>query len=198
MIFLGAQGAELILRKGDPPNRKRFTFAHELGHWVLSKIQGGQISFDSTVRAASSTHSARYTPEETWCNEFAGKLLMPTAEIHQHVRGNVEDVPSRLATGHITFQVSEQAFLSRVADALGWIIVDLVHGQDLHRIGRQFIRRTEQRSLTDHIIGELLDQTRKGVPFPGGCIRMSGFVAYGIPRNVSRQGSTYLVCLMAE
>ena len=198
LIFLGAQGAELILRRADPPNRKRFTFAHELGHWVLSNMQDGKLSFDNTVQVARSTHGSRYTPEETWCNEFAGNRLMPTSEIHLYVQGNAKDVPGRLAAGHVTFHVSEQAFLSRVTDALGWIVVDLIHGQDLHRVGRRFIRRTEKGRSVDQTIDELLKQTRQRVPFPSGCIRVPGFIAYGIPRTVTRQASTYLVCLMAE
>ena len=198
LIFLGAQGAELILRRRDPPNRKRFTFAHELGHWVLSNMQDGELSFDNTVRVVRSTHSSRYTPEETWCNEFAGNLLMPTSEIRRYFQGDAWDVPSRLVAGHGAFHVSEQAFLSRVADALGWIVVELIHGQDLHRVGRRFIRRKENRSTVDQAVEGLLEQTRGGVPFPSGCIRVPGFMAYGIPRTVTRQASTYWVCLVDE
>ena len=198
LVFLGVQGAELMLRRADPPNRKRFTLAHELGHWVLSNTRDGRFSLENRAPVGHSTHASRQSSEETWCNNFAANLLMPTSEIRRYVRGNAEDVPGRLATGHVTFRVSEEAFLSRVADALGWIVVDLVHGQGLHRVGRRFIRRGEKRNSVDQTIDELLNQTRGRVPFPSGCIRVPGFVAYGIPRSVTRQASTYLVCLMAE
>ena len=198
LIFLGVQGAELMLRRSDSANRKRFTFAHELGHWVLSNTQDGRFSLDNQDPVLRSTHASRQSPEETWCNEFAANLLMPTAEILRYIHGNLKDVPSRLATGHITFRVSEQAFLSRVADALGWIVVDLIHGHDLHRVGRRFIRRKEERSSVDGTIDELLRQTRRRVPFPNGSISVPGFVAYGVPKIVTRQAATYLVCLMTE
>ena len=198
LIYLGNQGAELIIRRQDPQNRKRFTFAHELGHWVLSNMQDGEVSFDQVARGIRSTHSARYTPEETWCNEFAGRLLVPTTEILRHVQGEAWDVPGRLVAGHLTFRVSEQAFLSRVAETFGWIILDLVHGSDVHRIGRRYVRRNADRRVVDQAVEELLEQTRRRVPFPTGCVRLAGFTAYGIPRAVSGKASTYLVYLAAE
>ena len=196
LIFLGVQGAELMLRKADPPNRKRFTFAHELGHWILSSTQDGKFSLKNHAPVLRSTHAQRQSPEETWCNEFAANLLMPTVDILRYLHGDPKDVPRRLATGHVIFRVSEQAFLSRVADALGWIVLDLIHGQDLHRVGRRFIRRREERNVVERTIDELLKKTRLGVPFPRGCISVPGFVAYGFPKNVTRQASTYLVCLI--
>ena len=198
LVFLGIQGAELIIRRADPPNRKRFTLAHELGHWVLSNTQDGRFSLDNHRPLVHSVHVSRQSPEEMWCNDFAANLLMPTGEIRRYVQGKVEDVTGRLATGHVAFRVSEQAFLSRVADVLGWIVVDLVCGKDLHRVGRQFVRRKKEPSSVDQTIKQLLDQTRQVVPFPGGCVKVPGFVAYGFPRTITRQASTYLVCLMTE
>ena len=198
LIFLGSQGAELMVRKDDHPNRKRFTLAHELGHWVLSNVRDGEVALGHTFPEARSTHSSRYTPEETWCNEFAAKLLMPTVEVRCHVEGNSWDVPSKLSTGPSIFRVSEEAFFSRVADVLGWVIVDLIHGQDLHRVGRKFIRRAANRIPVEQNIDELLRQTSRHVPFPGGCVGMSGSIAYGIPRTVTKHMSTYLVCIMTE
>ena len=198
LVFLGVQGAELMIRRADPPNRKRFTLAHELGHWVLSNTRDGRFSLENHVPVLHSTHASRQSPEEKWCNDFAARLLMPTSEIRRYVRVNVKDVPRRLATGHVTFRVSEQAFLSRIADSLGWLIVELIHGQDLHMVGRQFTRRIENRSTVDQAVEGLLAQTRGGVPFPSGSISVPGFMAYGIPKTATRQASKYLVCLVAE
>jgi hypothetical protein len=123
---------------------------------------------------------------------------MPTSEIRRYVRGNIKDVPRRLANGHAIFRVSEQAFLSRIADAFGWLVVELIHGQDLHRLGRQFICRNENRKTVDQAVEGLLGQTREGVPFPSGSISVPGFMAYGIKQRSNSQSSTYLVCLVAE
>ena len=198
LIFLGVQGAELMLRRADPPNRKRFTFAHELGHWALSNMQDGKLLFDKTIQVARSNHSSRQTPEERWCNEFAGKLLMPTTEVHRYLRGNVENVPKKLVTGHTIFHVSEDAFLDRITDITGWIIVYLIHGRALHKIGRQFMRRNEDRKSADELVRDLLGQTRSMVRFPNNQIRLPGFTAYGALRGTTRETCSYLICLMAE
>ena len=198
MVFLGAQGAELILRRADPRNRKRFTFAHELGHWVLSNIQDGKLTFDMAAAAARSTHSSRQTPEERWCNEFAGKLLIPTPEVHRYLQGHVDEVVRKIAIGHMVFHVSEDAFLTRITDITGWVIVYLNHGRDLHRIGRQFMRRSEDRKSSDQLVDELLRQTRRMVRFRNRPIRLSGFTAYGVLKGATKETSRYLVCLMPE
>ena len=198
LIFLGAQGAELILRKADPPNRKRFTFAHELGHWALSNMQDGMLVFGKTIPKARSNHSSRQTPEERWCNEFAGKLLMPTTEVHRYLRGNIEDVPKKLVTGHTVFNVSEEAFLDRITDITGWLIVYLIHGRALHKIGRRFMRRNEDLVSADKLVRELLGQTRSMMEFPNSQLRLPGFTAYGTLKSKMRETCSYLVCLMAE
>ena len=198
LVFLGARGAELLLRRADPRNRKRFTFAHELGHWALSNIQNGKLSFDNVAPVARSTHGSRQTPEEIWCNEFAGKLLMPTPEVHRYLHGEAEDVPRKIVTGHTVFHVSEDAFLKRITEITGWIIAYLIHGRDLHKIGKQFMRPSEDRVASDQLVGELLRQTCGMVQFPDSQIRLPGFIAYGVPKDSTRDTSRYLVCLMPE
>ncbi len=59
------------LRNGRPLVRERFTLAHEIGHVLLSRRPGLDI-----VRELSGSALDRQT-EEFWCNEFAGRLLVP-------------------------------------------------------------------------------------------------------------------------
>ena len=198
LIFLGSHGAELLLRRSDPPNRKRFTFAHELGHWVLSNTRDGKIHFDSQVMFARSTHGARRTPEEIWCNEFASKLLLPTAEVCEFLRGPAEEVPIKLDAGHKEFDVSEDAFLFRITDITGWIIVHLVHGRNLHRAGKRYVRRDQNRYCVERLTSQLLEQTLNGPTFPISEGALSGFTAYGTLKSATRETSTYLVCLMPK
>ena len=199
LVFLGVRGAELMLRRADPLRRKRFTLAHELGHWVLSNTREGRFSLHNSSPVVHSIHVTRQSSEEMWCNDFAARLLMPTSEIRRYVEGNPEEIPGRLHAGPEIFRVSEQAFLSRIVDALGWIVVELFHGTDLHRVGRRFFRRRDSaNSSNDDTIEELLRQTRERFPFPDGSIRVSGFVAYGTRKTVTRQASLYLVCLIPE
>ena len=198
LIFLGVQGAELILRKSDPPNRKRFTFAHELGHWILSNAQDGRINFGDVISPTRSNHEARSTPEEMWCNEFASKLLIPTAEVHRYLQGPPEDLPHKLVNGHGIFHVSEDAFLFRITDITGWVIVHLVHDGQIHKIGKRYIRRGQDRAAAEHLIVQLLEQTLPEPRFPVSHPRLSGFTAYGAQKSATRGTSTYLVCLMPQ
>ena len=198
LIYLGVQGAELILNRNDSPNRKRFTWAHELGHWVLSHSQRGEFSLYNTVLTTRSVHGSRQSPEEHWCNDFAGKLLMPTSEIRDYLGSNVDDFPRRLVSGHAIFQVSEEAFLTRITDALGWIIVYLIQGPGLHKIGRRFQSRYANRKSGDELVEDLLNQTHGMLSFTDSEIRLPGLAAYGCLKTATRETSTYLVCLMAE
>ena len=65
----------------DPSTRKRFTLAHELGHYMLHRHLVGDGMYDD--RAYRSTHMGRYhntligPKEETDANKFAANLLMP-------------------------------------------------------------------------------------------------------------------------
>ena len=44
LIPLGIHGAEILVRRSDPTTRKKFTLAHELGHWTLANLEAGQVS----------------------------------------------------------------------------------------------------------------------------------------------------------
>ena len=198
MIFLAAQGAELLVRRADPPNRKRFTLAHELGHWVLSNLNDGKVCFDNFPKEARSIHRSRRTPEETWCNDFAGKLLMPKIEVHKYLGDIIEDVPRRIIDGHTVFQVSEDAFLTRVADITRWIIMELFHGNDIHRIGKRFMRSSENRELVNQLIDELLIQTRGVLGSSHSRFSLPSVTAHLVLKRATREVSTYLVCLTPD
>ena len=198
LIFLAAQGAELLVRRGDPPNRKRFTLAHELGHWVLSNVKDGKLCFDNISNEARSIHHSRQTPEETWCNDFAGKLLMPKIEVHKCLGDVIEDVPRRIIAGHKFFQVSEDAFLKRVADITGWIILQLFHGNDLHRIGKRFMRRGENRKLANQVIDDFSSKTREMAGLSNSQIKMPGFSVNWAVTGATSEIATYLVCLIPD
>ena len=198
LIFLAAQGAELLVRRADPPNRKRFTFAHELGHWVLSNVKDGKVCFDNISREVHSIHHSRRTPEETWCNDFASKLLMPKIEIHEYLGDIIEDVPRRIIAGHTVFQVSEDAFLTRVADITGWIILQLFHGNDVHRIGKRFMRSGESREIIGQFVDEFLTQTYSLSRFPQSQFNLPGLTAYLTLKRATIEVSTYLACLIPD
>jgi Zn-dependent peptidase ImmA (M78 family) len=68
MYTIGLQGPVIVINDLRPVNRKRFTLAHEIGHFRLGH---GPISFKSNIQ------SLRYSAQETQANRFAAELLMP-------------------------------------------------------------------------------------------------------------------------
>ena len=196
LVYLGAQGGELILRRDDYPNRKRFTFAHELGHWVLAHSRGGDIFSYKDAPAISSVHASRQTPEENWCNDFAGTLLMPTKQVHAYFNGIIKELPRKLSSGSTLFQVSEDAFLTRVAQHFGWIILFLHRGRALHRVGKRFLPSEVDRNQVDVLVAELSRQTENEHVHAYDEIHLPGFTAYGTTSSATRATSTHLFCLI--
>jgi len=57
-------------------NRRRFTIAHELGHFVLH--HGIHVDKDFRINWRDGNSSKAVNPEEMEANRFAAELLMPT------------------------------------------------------------------------------------------------------------------------
>lgn len=75
----------IVLEQTDSNNRKRFTCAHELGHFVYKSEQGGGDNFNYVdLRDASSRNGTE--PEEIFANQFAACLLMPEREVSRLVK----------------------------------------------------------------------------------------------------------------
>ncbi len=65
------ESASIVVRRGDPSTRTRFTIAHEIGHLMLHK-------FD-TIHRDGPISEVELTDQEREANTFAAKLLMPEA-----------------------------------------------------------------------------------------------------------------------
>lgn len=57
--------------------RRRFTIAHELGHWLLHAQRGKKKSFERFCRAPDLDPAADPAKQEREANDFAAELLMP-------------------------------------------------------------------------------------------------------------------------
>lgn len=71
-------------------NRKRFSIAHELGHFVLSHDFSDKVHVDRRYRVAAfrdNRSSEGTQPIEIEANEFAANLLMPTDMLAAAVEG---------------------------------------------------------------------------------------------------------------
>lgn len=71
----------IVLCKSDSKNRKRFTCAHEIGHYAYRLTKNGDHYEYVDMRGNSA--SAGTDPEEIYANQFAAELLMPKGEVEQ-------------------------------------------------------------------------------------------------------------------
>ena len=118
-VPLGATGAEILVKASSAETRKRFTIAHELGHWALARIVGS-----GSGESFQPTSVGPWRLEE-WCNAFAASLLIPEPWLmnYLHECSGVE-LARRLAAGHQRFLVSPNAFRRAAATALRVDIYD--------------------------------------------------------------------------
>jgi Zn-dependent peptidase ImmA (M78 family) len=86
-IWLNAREAH------DVPGRRRFTLAHELGHWVCQCLEGRTAAiYCRSIDVGPPDGESRQLEREA--NVFAAELLMPKAAVHKKFDewGRVEDV----------------------------------------------------------------------------------------------------------
>ena len=96
--------AHIYLSRADHPNRKRFTCAHEIGHFV--KRSGEDFEY---VDYRDGTASMGFDEGELFANSFAAALLMPEREVR---RLHGMRVPEQELAA--TFGVSEAAMVNRL------------------------------------------------------------------------------------
>ena len=69
----------ILIERSDSKNRKRFSCAHELGHY-FDKIRSNDDRYEYVdLRGAESKTGSN--PQEVFANSFAASLLMPEAEV---------------------------------------------------------------------------------------------------------------------
>ena len=74
--------AVILLAQNDNPDRKRFTCAHELGHFVRHAGEPAIERLDFRGPLASTG----LDKEEVFANQFAANLLMPETELREAIQ----------------------------------------------------------------------------------------------------------------
>ncbi|PLX97304.1 MAG: toxin [Desulfuromonas sp.] len=70
--------AIIVLERSDSDQRKRFTCAHELGHFVdLLEENNGKIDEFEQIDLRDPESSVGINPSEIFANQFAAALIMP-------------------------------------------------------------------------------------------------------------------------
>lgn len=98
----------ILLNKRDGENRRRFTCAHELGHFVRRSEEADEYT---TVDLRNSASASGLDSEEIYANEFAASLLMPEDEVRKLVGEGMGDLEMA-----IRFKVSREAMQHRLVN----------------------------------------------------------------------------------
>jgi Zn-dependent peptidase ImmA (M78 family) len=96
---------EIVLNADEPPVRRRFTLAHELGHWICQCLEGTEKPVFCRVEEVGADPAAKKL--ERQANIFAAELLMPEPAVRA-AWGGALDVTARL------LEVSEEAIAWRL------------------------------------------------------------------------------------
>jgi len=97
--------AVILLNVADSANRKRFTVAHEIGHYV-ERAQDDEFEF-ADLRGALASEGL--DPHEIYANEFAACLLMPEHKVREMQKSG--ELPAQMA---LEFRVSADAMTFRL------------------------------------------------------------------------------------
>lgn len=108
-IAIPASGPVVItLNIFDHANRKRFTCAHEIGHYIHRR-QDSQAGRKSFVDYRNTLAGLGVNKDEIYANQFAAALLMPAAAVKRELSRRQD--PAQLAA---KFGTSTQAFELRL------------------------------------------------------------------------------------
>lgn len=109
----------ILVKHGAPPERRRFTIAHELGHWHNGWHkpvgQGFECSKDDFRQRSVSKEKGRQQME-TEANRFAAELLMPIRDFRKRMGAGGATLESTMSLDR-TFGVSKAAIARRLVDA---------------------------------------------------------------------------------
>jgi Zn-dependent peptidase ImmA (M78 family) len=128
LLYVTPEGGCILVRANDPIARRRFSAAHELGHYLMhfrpqwladdeiTDDEPGAIAADEGEESAAAALDKR----EHEANRFAAELLMPepiVRGLYDFYAARFGDTP-RFIEGHIAgdLLVSRQAIRRRLAD----------------------------------------------------------------------------------
>ena len=113
MLLIRGDYAMIGVNQSHHRNRKRFTIAHELGHYILHRDQS-DVFVDAFLRSENSAQGL--DPQEIEANAFAAELLMPKRVLINEVAASSINVLDEDAIGWLAskFGVSTAAMTIRL------------------------------------------------------------------------------------
>lgn len=121
VLVRSAEGATIGYNSDHSPTRKRFTIAHELGHFLLHQGQGVTYDHDFRVSLRSDESSEGTNIEEIEANFFAASILMPDRMLAADPRTKFIHLDDDRAVEALakSYRVSRQAMSLRLMRLLG-------------------------------------------------------------------------------
>jgi Zn-dependent peptidase ImmA (M78 family) len=113
LIKLAGEDPEIYVEASDSPNRRRFTCAHEIGHYV-KRSATGDTEWEYVEHRDLLTSQGN-NPEEIYANQFAASLLMPQDEVEQRIK-DPANLAAETAFLAAQFGVSEDAMRYRLVN----------------------------------------------------------------------------------
>lgn len=92
--------AEIVLRATDGHRRQRFTFGHELGHWLSATSHDGRASVEV----------------ESWCDRFAAHLLVPPSAVQWSSHSTLHERLISVVEAPARFDVSVPTAFRQVSE----------------------------------------------------------------------------------
>lgn len=89
------QKKTISIESRDPFVRKRFSVAHEIGHYVLHHMLDNENKSEKEVSYRANVSSQTYDPKEIEANHFAATLLMPenrVRDLWEYYCKNIDEV----------------------------------------------------------------------------------------------------------
>jgi Zn-dependent peptidase ImmA (M78 family) len=80
--YLDVAGNRIVVNKAIPSNRKTYTIAHELGHYVLHKEYAASNRYEVLLR--KNQYENAKPPEEQEADAFAANLLVPIKLLREY------------------------------------------------------------------------------------------------------------------
>jgi Zn-dependent peptidase ImmA (M78 family) len=122
LFVLKGESPYIMYNKNETSQRKRFTIAHELGHFILHKNTSLFIDKSDRVLYRNSSSTTGEVLKEREANAFAACLLMPKKLIESEIN-NVplgEDVVDYLSQKFKVSQLAMSFRLSNLGYEIGW------------------------------------------------------------------------------
>jgi hypothetical protein len=131
----GRERPLIIVERTSSERRKRFTVAHELGHFLLPWHQGTASACDVTSFDAWNERDSQARRAETEANRFASALLLPPAWIDDIVAsagpGNISQVLKELQAARVSAYPLCIAASGRLPPGHMFVIADSADVADL-------------------------------------------------------------------